>query len=114
MTEKKFLSYLSENIGAVIIGSLLTAAVVVVVLLSPGFKFDTPLINGTIQMNFTKAFSNNNPLLITETGLVFTLLCAIAIRLSGFVFTSIYSLLKGGAFVLEVVLPSFHFCIVLF
>ena len=84
ITKKKFLSNVSEGIWAVIIGSLLIAAVLVVALSSPGFKFTTPLYKweNTDDL-FTKVLSIHNLSLITGIGLVFALLSSVAIRLSG-------------------------------
>jgi len=84
MGNAKIVFNLSEDIWAVIIGSLLIAAVLVVAFLTPGFKFTSPIYQWTNTDDlFTKVFSANNLLLITGIGLVFVLFSAIAIHLSG-------------------------------
>jgi uncharacterized integral membrane protein (TIGR00698 family) len=84
IAENKFLLNLSEDVWAVLIGSLLIAAVLLVALLSPGFKFDTPVYQWTNADDlFAKVLSVNNLLLITGIGVLFALLSSIAIRLSG-------------------------------
>jgi len=80
----KFAFYLSEDIWAVIIGSLLIATVLVAAFVSPGFKFTSPTYQWTNPEElFGKVLSAYNLLLITGIGLVFALLSSIAIRLSG-------------------------------
>lgn len=75
---------LSEDIWAVLIGSLLIAVVLVGALSSPGFKFTTPSYKWASAADlFSKVLSLNNLLLIAGIGLVFALLSSIAIRLSG-------------------------------
>ena len=81
---KQNVSNLSEDIWAVIIGGLLIATVLIVALLSPGFKFITPVYQwaGTGDL-FANVLSGNNLLLLAGIGLVFALLSSVAIRLSG-------------------------------
>jgi uncharacterized integral membrane protein (TIGR00698 family) len=75
---------LSEDIWAVIIGGLLIATVLIEALLSPSFKFTTPVYQwADTEDLFTKVLSGNNLLLLTGIGLVFALLSSVAIRLSG-------------------------------
>lgn len=82
--KKKILSNLSEDIWAVIIGSLLIAAVLVWALVLPGFKFSAPTYQWANTDDLViNVFSGNNLLLITAIGLIFALFSAIAIRLSG-------------------------------
>lgn len=79
-----FFPKLSEDIWAVIIGSLLIAAVLAIGLSSARFKFTSPVYQWTnTDELFAKVLSANNLLLIVGIGLVFALLSAIAIRLSG-------------------------------
>ena len=84
IAEKRFVLNLSEDVWAVVIGSLLIAAVLLVGFLSPGFKFDTPVYQWTSKDDLlTKVLSINNVVLIAGIGLVFALLSSIGIRLSG-------------------------------
>jgi len=81
---KGFGSALSEDGWAVIIGSVLITAALVVGISSPGFRFISPVYQwANIDELFTKVFSANNLLLVAGIGLIFLLLSAIAIRLSG-------------------------------
>jgi uncharacterized integral membrane protein (TIGR00698 family) len=75
---------LSEDVWAVIIGSILITAVLAVAFIQPGFKFTTPVYQwANADDLLTKVLSANNLLLIAGTGLAFVLLSAIAIRFSG-------------------------------
>jgi uncharacterized integral membrane protein (TIGR00698 family) len=82
--EAKIIFNLSEDIWAVIIGSLLIAAVLVIAFVSPGFKFTSPVYqwSSTPEL-FSKVLSVNNLVLLIGIGLVFALLSGIAILLSG-------------------------------
>jgi uncharacterized integral membrane protein (TIGR00698 family) len=79
-----FFSRLSEDIWAVIIGSLLIAAVLVIAFISPAFTFTSPVYQWSdTGVLFEKVLSVNNLLLLAGIGLIFALLSSIAIRLSG-------------------------------
>lgn len=80
----KIVFNVSEDIWAVIIGSLLIAAVLVVAFISPGFQFTNPVYQWSNTAGlFEKVLSVNNLLLLAGIGLIFALLSAIAIRFSG-------------------------------
>lgn len=84
ISKKNFISLLSEDVWAVIIGSLLIVVVLAAAFSSPGFKFITPVYKwATADDLFTKVLSLQNLLLIAGMGLVFALLSSVAIRLSG-------------------------------
>ncbi len=82
--KQNFFSRLSEDIWAVIIGSLLISATLVMAFVSPGFKFTSPLYqwSGTGEL-FEKVLSTYNLLIFVGIGLLFALFSSIAIRLSG-------------------------------
>ena len=82
--KQNFFSSLSEDIWAVLIGGLLIAAVLVIAFVSPGFKFTSPVYQwwNTAEL-FAKVLSASNLLLIIGIGMIFALLSAIAILLSG-------------------------------
>jgi uncharacterized integral membrane protein (TIGR00698 family) len=74
----------SEDIWAVIIGSLLIAVVLIAALVSPGFKFSTPVYQWATQDDLVqKVLSGNNLLLLGGIGLVLAAISAFAIRFSG-------------------------------
>jgi len=82
--EAKIVFNLSEDIWAVIIGSLLIAGAVIVAFILPNFKFTSPVYQwANADELFAKVLSTNNLLSLTGIGLVFIFLSAIAIRLSG-------------------------------
>jgi uncharacterized integral membrane protein (TIGR00698 family) len=84
VSQKSILSDLSEDIWAIIIGGFLIAVVLITASLYPGFKFTTPVYQWESASDlFTNVLSFNNVLLLAGIGLVFALLSAVAIRLSG-------------------------------
>jgi uncharacterized integral membrane protein (TIGR00698 family) len=83
-TGSTFFAKLSEDWWAVVIGGLLITAVLLFAIASPAFKFTTPVYQWTIQQElFGKVLALNNLLLVTGIGLVFMVVSAISISLSG-------------------------------
>lgn len=83
-TGSTFFGKLSEDWWAVWIGGLLITAVLLFAVVSPDFKFTTPVYQWTNQQElFNKVFALNNLLLITGIGLVFMVVSSISISLSG-------------------------------
>ena len=75
---------ISEDIWAVLIGGFLITIVLLTAFTSPGLKFPAPVYKWSSPTELLeKVFSFNNLLMITSIGIVFALLCSIAIRLSG-------------------------------
>jgi uncharacterized integral membrane protein (TIGR00698 family) len=83
-TKETFFSTLTEDWWAVIIGGFLIAAILVFAFTSPGFKFTTPVYQwaGTNDL-VTKVMNIDNLLLIAGIGLIFGVISAISISLSG-------------------------------
>src|SRR5690349_10852965 len=66
---------LSEDIWAVIIGSVLIAMVLIAALISPGFKFSTPVYQWENASDLAnKVLSLNNLLLLGSIGIVLAVL----------------------------------------
>jgi len=83
-TNKTFFSALTEDWWAVIIGGGLIAAILVIAIASPGFKFTTPVYQWADTNDLSgKVLALNNLLLIAGIGLVFLIISSIAISLSG-------------------------------
>lgn len=102
-TNKTFFSSLTEDWWAVIIGGIIVAAILGFALVSPGFKFTTPVYQWADTNDLTgKVLALNNLLLIAGIGLVFLVISAISISLSG---GSALRFIKGFAliFVLGIV-----------
>lgn len=79
-----FFSSITEDWWAVIIGGILIAAILMFALASPGFKFTTPVYQWASTNDLTgKVLALNNLLLIAGIGVVFMVISAIAITLSG-------------------------------
>ncbi|HUM64606.1 MAG TPA: hypothetical protein PLV32_02120, partial [Chitinophagaceae bacterium] len=84
ISRKKPVFSISEDIWAVLIGGFLITIVLLTAFTSPGLKFRVPVYkwSSTAELN-EKVFALSNLMLITSIGIVFALLCSIAIRLSG-------------------------------
>jgi uncharacterized integral membrane protein (TIGR00698 family) len=79
-----FFSRLTEDWWAVIIGSILIAAVLVFALASPAFKFTLPVYQWANASDlFNKVLVANNLLLILAFGLLFLGISSVTIHLSG-------------------------------
>src|SRR3954470_15334236 len=83
-TNKGFFSTLTEDWWAVIIGSVLIAAVLLFAIASPGFKFTTPVYQwANLDDLTTKVLAGGNLVLIAGIGVVFLIISAVSISLSG-------------------------------
>jgi len=93
-TEKKPIKQrLTEDGSAIFIGGLIIAGILITAFLTPSFTFSLPVYqwaNGDDL--FLKVFSANNLLLLAGIGIVFAVLSAIAVQLSG---GSVGNYLKG-------------------
>lgn len=79
-----FFSKLTEDWWAVIIGSLIIAAILTYTLLTPGFKFTTPVYQWATSGDlFSKVLAAKNLVLILSIGVAYLLLSSLAIQLSG-------------------------------
>src|SRR3954470_24459400 len=79
-----FFSRLTEDWWAVIIGSVLIAAVLLFAIASPGFKFTTPVYQwANLDDLTTKVLAGGNLVLIAGIGVVFLIISAVSISLSG-------------------------------
>jgi uncharacterized integral membrane protein (TIGR00698 family) len=82
--KKSFLSQLTEDWWAVLIGGSIITVVLLIASFSNGFKFETPVYQWASSADlFGKVLSAHNLLLIIVTGLIFFVLSAVAIVLSG-------------------------------
>lgn len=100
---KTFFNSLTEDWWAVILGSIIIAAILIftgngLTVHLPNYKW-----NGTGEL-FSKVLSGGNLLLIAETGLIFLALAAVAIILSG---GNVKRFITGFAFVYLLVIFSF-------
>src|ERR1700704_4341298 len=82
--KRSILSELTEDWWAVLIGGVIITGILLFALLSPGLKFPIPVYQWT---NGDELFSNvltvANLVLLMSIGVIFLILSAIAIRLSG-------------------------------
>jgi uncharacterized integral membrane protein (TIGR00698 family) len=79
-----FFSKLTEDWWAVIIGSVIIAAILAYALSAPGFKFTTPVYKWETSADlFSQVLAANNLLIILGIGLSFLVLSSLAIQLSG-------------------------------
>lgn len=99
-----FFSLLTEDWWAVIIGGVIIAGILAFALLSPGFTFTLPVHqwSGTNDL-FNKVLTANNLLLISGIGLIFLILSAISISLSG---GQISKFISGFALIFVVAIAS--------
>jgi uncharacterized integral membrane protein (TIGR00698 family) len=75
---------LSEDIWAILIGSVVILAILALTTIVTGFKFPLPAYKWeTADDLYNKVLSGKNILLVLQTGLIFLVLSGIAIRLSG-------------------------------
>jgi uncharacterized integral membrane protein (TIGR00698 family) len=82
--KKYFLSRLQEDGWAVLIGSILIAAVLLIAFLATHFTFTAPVYKwNTTNELFQKVLSGENLLLLAAIGIIFALLSSVAIRISG-------------------------------
>ena len=82
--KKAFLAGLTEDWWAVLIGAIIIAAVLLIIEFVPGFKFEPPVFQWASAADlFSKVLSLHNLLIISVTGLLFLVLSAVAIALSG-------------------------------
>lgn len=82
--KKTFFSGISEDGWAIWIGGLLIAAVLIMGMLSAGFKFTAPAYGWTNSSDlFSNVFSAHNILLLAGIGFVFALLSSLAVWLTG-------------------------------
>jgi len=83
-TKKPFLSNLTEDWWAVLIGGTIIIVVLIIALLAAGFKFELPVFQWASAADlFNKVLAPHNLVIIGLTGIVFLLLSSIAIVLSG-------------------------------
>lgn len=84
VSKRSFLSALSEDSWAIIIGGLLVAVVVMIGLFDSSYKFSTPVYQWANKTDLVKkVLSANNLLLIGLIALVFAFLSSVAVWLSG-------------------------------
>ena len=81
---KSFLSQLTEDWWAVLIGGVIITIVLLIALLATGFVFELPVYQWATRADLlNKVLSLHNIILIGITGLIFLVLSAVAIVLSG-------------------------------
>lgn len=84
LKRKTFLSALTEDWWAVVIGSLIIISVLIFALASPDFKFTTPVYQWSNTDDlFSKVFAANNLVLIALIGILFLIISSVSIFLSG-------------------------------
>ena len=82
--KKSFLSNLTEDWWAVIIGGVIITVVLLIAFFAGTFKFELPVYQWATSSDlFDKVLSLHNIILIGITGLVFLVLSSVAIVLSG-------------------------------
>lgn len=84
IAKKGFFAELTEDWWAVIIGGVIIAAILAYAIVSPGFKFTTPVYQWTTTADLTgKVLSANNLLLIFGIGVIYLAITSASIALSG-------------------------------
>lgn len=84
LKRKTLLSVLTEDWWAVIIGGLIIIAVLIFALITPDFKFTTPVYQWSNTDDlFNKVFAVNNLVLIGIIGILFLIISSVSIFLSG-------------------------------
>lgn len=82
--KRYFLSRLQEDGWAVLIGSVVIAGVLLIAFIATDFTFKVPVYKwNTTDELFQKVLSGENLLLLAVLGIIFALLSAVAIRISG-------------------------------
>lgn len=82
--KEHFLHKLTEDWWAVVIGAIIIASVLLIIAFIPGFTFEPPVFQwASTEDLFSRVLSLHNLLILSVTGLLFLVLSAVAIALSG-------------------------------